>query len=65
MGRLTLSGAAEIAGDLAIGASAMAGLILVFLVFIGAINSTFNSYQTAKQKAAQTAEQKAARIRYQ
>jgi hypothetical protein len=57
MGRLTLSGAAEIAGDLAIGASAMAGLILVFLVFIGAINSTFNSYQTAEQKAA--------RIRYQ
>jgi hypothetical protein len=57
MGRLTLtlSGAAEIAGDLAIGASAMAGLILVFLVFIGAINSTFNSYP----------EQKAARIRYQ
>jgi hypothetical protein len=57
MGRLTLSGAAEIAGDLTIGASAMAGLILVFLVFIGAINSTFNSYQTAEQKAA--------RIRYQ
>lgn len=52
-----MSSAAEIAGDSANGASAMAGLILVFLVFIGAINSIFDSYQTAEQKAA--------RIRYQ
>jgi hypothetical protein len=50
MGRLTVSGAAEI--DVATGASAMVGLILVFLVLIGVISSSFASYQTAEQKAA-------------
>jgi hypothetical protein len=48
-----VSGAAEI--DVATGASAMVGLILVFLVFlvlIGVISSSFASYQTAEQRAA-------------
>src|ERR1700730_9119682 len=46
-----MSGAAEIAGDMATGALAMAGLILVFLVLIGVISSSFASYQTAEHKA--------------
>ena len=45
-----MSGAAEI--DVATRASAMVGLILVFLVLIGVISSSFASYQTAEQKAA-------------
>jgi hypothetical protein len=45
-----VSGAAEI--DVATGASAMVGLIWVFLVLIGVISSSFASYQTAEEKAA-------------
>jgi hypothetical protein len=43
-----VSRAIEVAGDVATAASAMAGLILVF---IGAISSSFDSYQKVEQKA--------------
>jgi hypothetical protein len=43
-----VSGAVEVAGDVATAASAMAGLVLVF---IGAISSSFDSYQKAEQRA--------------
>jgi hypothetical protein len=48
---LTVSGTVEVAGEVAAAASAMAGLILVFLLLIGVISGNFRSSQKAEQKA--------------